>query len=294
MIDPPSTSARSPAAAFAGPRLPGVPAPAWTRRATWALIALFAASVFAIALAFHPVGDYYTESDFYGGYAIGARAIQHGIVDPSRYPVVGPGYEFALAVLGALGLDLFLAGKLLSAACATATLALWSILLRRRVGAAAALAVTALFAANPVFVRYAYSATTDVPATFLASASIFVLLTRGSQRGMLAAGLFAALATLTRYNLFALVPAALVTLAWLEPSTVLPRRRAIAAYLMGFTVIVLPWALYSLFASASTSIPTRAGTCRTNTVSSRTPHPPRKPCSNCCARVRSNWRADRS
>ena len=54
-------------------------------------------------------------------------------------------------------------GKLMSASCATALLALWSILLRRRAGAAAALAITFLFAANPVFVRYAYSATTDVP-----------------------------------------------------------------------------------------------------------------------------------
>ncbi len=224
--------------------------PAWIGQATWAVIAVFAGCVLWIALALHPVGDYYTESDFYGGYAIGARAIQHGIVNPSRYPVVGPGYEFALALLGAGGLDLFLTGKLLSAACATAALALWSILLRRRAGARVALAVTVLFAANPVFVRYAYSATTDLLGTFLASASMFVLLTTRSRRGLLGAGALAALATLTRYNLMALVPAAIVTLAWLEPSTVLTRRRALLAYLGGFGVITLPWAAYSLVAGA--------------------------------------------
>ena len=223
---------------------------AWIRRATWAVIAVFAVCVFWIALLLHPVGDYYTESDFYGGYAIGARAIQHGIVAPSRYPVVGPGYEFALALLGASGLDLFLAGKLLSAACATAALALWSILLRRRAGAPVALAVTVLFAANPVFVRYAYSATTDLLGTFLASASMFALLATHTRRGVLAAGVLAAFATLTRYNLMALVPAAIVTLAWLEPHRFPSRRRALAIYLAGFGVIVLPWAAYSMLAGA--------------------------------------------
>ena len=224
--------------------------PAWIRHATWGVITAFAACIFWIALSLHPVGDYYTESDFYGGYAIGARAIQHGIINPSRYPVVGPGYEFALALLGAGGLDLFLAGKLLSAACATLALALWSVLLRRRAGAQVALAVTVLFAANPVFVRYAYSATTDLLGTFLASASMFALLTSRSRRGVLCAGVLAALATLTRYNVFALVPAAFLTLAWLEPQTAFSRRRALAAYLAGFGVIVLPWAAYSLLAGA--------------------------------------------
>ena len=227
---------------------------------------MFGACLLGIALALHPVGDYYTESDFYGGYAIGARAIQHGIVDPSRYPVVGPGYEFALAFLGSFGIDLFLAAKLLSVACATATLALWSVLVRRRAGGAAALAVTVLFAGNPVFVRYAYSATTDLLGTFLASASVFVLLSVRTARasdlaGMraprlvgvlapLAAGVLAALATLTRYNLLALVPAAIVSLAWLEPSPVVSRRRALSAYLLGFGVVVVPWAAYSLLAGA--------------------------------------------
>ena len=42
----------------------------------------------AFAFVLHPVGDYYAESDFYGGYAAGARLIQSGHLDPSRYPVV--------------------------------------------------------------------------------------------------------------------------------------------------------------------------------------------------------------
>src|SRR5947209_2421539 len=103
----------------------------WASPAAWSVITAFGATLLWIAVALHPVGDYYTESDFYGGYASGARAIQHGIVDPSRYPVVGPGYEFALALLGLAGSDLFTVGKLLSVACATATLALWFVLLRR-------------------------------------------------------------------------------------------------------------------------------------------------------------------
>src|ERR1044072_3764377 len=136
--------------------------PRWLSAAAWVVIAVFGAILLWIAFALHPVGDYYTESDFYGGYASGARALQHGLLDPSRYPVVGPGYEFALALFGLGGSDLFTVGKLLSVACAVGTLALWFVLLRRRAGAAPAFWVTALFAANPVFVRYGYSATTDM------------------------------------------------------------------------------------------------------------------------------------
>ena len=206
---------------------------------------MFGAALLWVALALHPVGDYYTESDFYGGYAIGARAIQHGVVDPGRYPVVGPGYEFALSLLGVDGADLFTVGKILSVACATATLALWFVLLSLRAGAAIGAWVTVLLAANPVFVRYAYSATTDMLGTFLASASVFALLGTRGGRGPLAAGALAALATLTRYNLGALLPAGLVTLAWLDPTPGAGRRRAALAYAAGFAIVAGPWAAYA-------------------------------------------------
>ncbi len=249
------SASRPAAAAFAGPHPgPGGPSarpvagdagPAWAGPAAWLVVAAFGVTLLTIAIAFHPVGDYYTESDFYGGYAAGARAIAHGIVDPSRYPVVGPGYEFTLALLGVTGADLFTIAKLLSVACATATLALWRVLLRRRAGGVAAFWVTALLASNPVLVRYGYSATTDMLGTFLASASVFVLLGTRGARAPLAAGALAALAALTRYNLAALAPAAVIVLAVLEPGA-RGRGRAVAAYLGGFAAVAMPWAAYSL------------------------------------------------
>src|SRR5262249_62044526 len=36
-----------------------------------------------IILGPHRVGDYFTETDFYGAYAEGARQLQHGLLDPS-------------------------------------------------------------------------------------------------------------------------------------------------------------------------------------------------------------------
>src|SRR5262245_46378174 len=59
--------------------------------AGWTLLAVYAAALLWVAFRLHVVGDYYTESDFYGGYAEGARLFQQGRPDPSRYPVVGPG-----------------------------------------------------------------------------------------------------------------------------------------------------------------------------------------------------------
>ena len=94
-----------------------------------------------IAFRLHVVGDYSTESDFYGGYAQGARLIQQGRVDPARYDVVGPGYDLVLALVGFVVRDLFSAARLISVASAVATMVLWRAILRRRAGAGGPLAL---------------------------------------------------------------------------------------------------------------------------------------------------------
>src|SRR5215471_13724765 len=129
------------------------------RHATTGVIALAGAALLAIALFWHPVGDYHAESDFYGGYADGARQIEQGHLDPTRYPVVGPMYECTLALLGLTGVDLFLLAKLLSVVAACVVLACMAALVRRRApgpvsGAALGLWLTLLLAVNPTFVRY--------------------------------------------------------------------------------------------------------------------------------------------
>src|SRR5215475_10454788 len=71
----------------------------WALRLAWILLALFGIALLVIALGPHKVGDNFAETDFYGGYADGARALQRGRLDPARYGVVGPGYEVALALV---------------------------------------------------------------------------------------------------------------------------------------------------------------------------------------------------
>src|SRR5438128_4413883 len=67
------------------------------RPAIWAIAGVLLTAWLAIVWGPHRIGDYWAESDFYGGYVEGARAILRGQLDPSRYSVVGPVYEIVLA-----------------------------------------------------------------------------------------------------------------------------------------------------------------------------------------------------
>ena len=248
----PHPSSRSDRPARRGPPVielhlgPAEAAPGWADAAAWSVIAIAGLVLAWIAFRLHVVGDYYTESDFYGAYADGARLIQAGRPDPSRYGVVGPGFDAAVALIGLVVRDLFTAAKLVATASAVATLVLWRAILRRRVGAVAALWGTALLAVNPLFVRYGYSSTTDMLAVVLQAASLHALLASDGRLAPLRAGVFAALATLTRYNAIYLVPAAFIAYAWLGAGVGPGRRRAIAAWMAGFAVVAAPWVAFSL------------------------------------------------
>ncbi len=218
----------------------------------------------------HQLGDYMTETDFYGAYSQGARMVQSGQLDPSRYGVIGPGYEIALALAGFVVRDLFLAAELLSFASSIAVLALWFVLLRRRANAMTGFFAVLFIAANAHFLRHAYSAATDTFAIALQAGALFALLAPRGARGSVdsstatapnsdvpaaapatsdrrwaVAGILTAFAFLTRYNAISLVPASIVAI--LAGATAAPRPlRAAAFYLGGFFLVVLPWVLYSL------------------------------------------------
>jgi tetratricopeptide (TPR) repeat protein len=221
---------------------PGLDRLLW--RLTLLVVALLGVALFAMVLGPHQVGDYMTETDFYGQYAQGARLIQHGHLDPARYGVVGPGYELALAVAGLVVRNLFLAAGLLSLVSSSLALLLWSALLRRRADARAALGAALFMATNATFFRYGYSVTTDAFALALQSAALYVLLTRPGFRAAAGAGMLAALAFLTRYNAGVLLPAGILAIA---AGGALQERRGRAALLFaaGFLMPVLPWVIYS-------------------------------------------------
>jgi tetratricopeptide (TPR) repeat protein len=223
------------------------PSPA-LRAAAWAAAALTAMALAWIAFARHPVGDYFTESDFYG-YVEGARLIRHGHVDFSRYSVVGPLYELLLAALSLVVRDAFRAGELISIVSATGVLLLWAAIVRRRAGDAAAFWTVLFIAANPVFLRYGYSATTDMLAVLLQSAAAWAVLGVAEPRAAFAAGALVALAALARYSALYLVPAALACfLLWPAPGLAPrpTRARTIAWFVAGFAVLALPWLVPSL------------------------------------------------
>jgi len=242
-----------------------------------ALAVLFAVALLAMVAGPHRIGDYMTETDFYGDYARGARMVQHGRLTPSRYGVVGPGYEIALALAGFVVPDLFLAAQLLSVAAMTGVLLLWFFLLRRRAGARVALLAALFLATNAHFFHYGYSATTDAVAIALQAGALSLLLAGHGRRATIGAGLLSAAAFLTRYNAIYLLPAGLIaTLAGAagapasaeasgaapagaaagSPGPAAPRRRTRAAleFAAGFFAPVVPWVLYSLAHGGSFSL----------------------------------------
>jgi len=214
-------------------------------RIAYALIAVAALVLLFLALGPHRIGDYFTETDFYGDYAKGARQIQHGRLIPTRYGVVGPVYEIALALAGFLFRDLYLAAKLLSVAATVASLWLWFSLLARRAGTRVALLATLFLVTCGFFVRYGHSATTDALANALQAVTLVLLLAGGGNRRALLAGIACALAFLTRYNAVALLPAGLIAIL-AGGTAYTPRARAALLYAAGFLAPVVPWVLYSL------------------------------------------------
>ncbi|MBI1796061.1 MAG: glycosyltransferase family 39 protein [Candidatus Eisenbacteria bacterium] len=218
---------------------------AWLGAAAVAVAALLGAALIAMVIGPHRVGDVFTETDFYGGYAEGARAILAGHVDPTRYGVVGPVYEFTLALVGIAVRDLFAAAELISIAATVAGVLLWFALLARRTSAKLALLAVLFLAANATLFRYGYSATTDALAFALQALALWLLLARERPRDALLAGLAAAAAFLTRYNAAVLLPAGLAAIAL--GGTLQPRRSAAALrFALGFAAPVVPWVLFSL------------------------------------------------
>jgi tetratricopeptide (TPR) repeat protein len=212
----------------------------------WAVLAVLGAALLAVALGPHRIGDYFTETDFYGAYAEGARLVQQGRLEPARYGVVGPGYEVALAIAGLVVRDLFLAAELLSVVSALVIAGVWHALLRRLADARLAFLALLFIASNPILFRYGFSATTDAFAVALQAAALGLLLAGRSPRAAFAAGAVAALAFLTRYSAAFLLPAGLIVA--LAGGGIGAARRGCAAALFaaGFALPVVPWVLYSL------------------------------------------------
>jgi tetratricopeptide (TPR) repeat protein len=226
---------------------PDAPPPPWLAHLNAGVLALVALLLGWLVLRVHVVGDYAAESDFYGGYVTGARLFQRGMPDPSRYGIMGPLYDALLAVAGAVLRDLFLAAKAISALSALAVLVAWRRIARATLGPVAASWLVVLLAANPVFLRFACAATTDMLAMALQAGCIAALVTGAGGAAMRNAGALAALAFLTRYSSAYLLPVAGVLVFRRRGEAANGRGRALAEFLGWFAAVVAPWFAYSLW-----------------------------------------------
>jgi 4-amino-4-deoxy-L-arabinose transferase-like glycosyltransferase len=208
------------------------------------IVLLFACAVTPVLLWMHPVGDYFVETDFYGGYAPAVHALwAHGL-DVSRYGVVGPVYELVLGLLGLTRIDLFRLAQFLSLFGSALTIFLLSGWMEKRFGRGAGWITALLMATNPTVVRYAYTASTDAPFTALLTASFVLLFPHAARRSALfLSGILAGLATLTRYTGIAFVPLGLLATLW--PGRAIPwsgqRAKACAAFVLGVLLVFGPW-----------------------------------------------------
>ncbi len=219
----------------------------WADRAALVVLGLFAILSLAMVFGPHTVGDVFTETDFYGAYAEGAKHWQRLHVDPSRYGVIGPVFELTLGLVGFVVWDLFIAAQLISVSAMTLGLFAWHRAIRAQTSPLAALLALVLLAANAQIFRYAWSASTDALAFGLLGAAFAALLGALGRSGLLVAGLLVGLSFLTRYTGIVMVPAALLALAlgWTGLARA-KRLGAIGQFLLGFAVIVLPWVAISL------------------------------------------------
>src|SRR5689334_21054688 len=222
---------------------PGEP---WADRAPAALrpliVLLFALTVIPVLLWLHPVGDYFTETDFYGGYAPGVRALlAHGL-DPARYGVVGPVYELVLGLLSLLPVELYRLAQFLSLAATAGFALLFSGWIERRFGRGAGWITALLVVTNPTVFRYAYTASTDALFAFvLVLAFTLAFPARPTRTSSLLAGLVAGIATLTRYTGIAFVPLGLLAPWWPGRTPVGRPLAACGAFLAGVLLVFAPW-----------------------------------------------------
>ncbi|MBI5837918.1 MAG: tetratricopeptide repeat protein [Candidatus Eisenbacteria bacterium] len=190
-----------------------------------------------VNLGLHVTPFYAVETDLLGDYIPAARDLLGGRMQAAQYAFKGFGYPLLLATFSfPCGGDFYLAARVLNVAAALAGAWCSFLLIRRFLGPGVGLAVLLGLAVNPVYLRAAVEAGTDLPTFALSIAATHLVLQGRGSRAVAAAGLLSGFAIITRYNAAFLVPAAAAVLLARPPR--LPR---LAAYAAGLAVSVVPW-----------------------------------------------------
>jgi 4-amino-4-deoxy-L-arabinose transferase-like glycosyltransferase len=217
-----------------------------------ALIGLSLAGLYSVLLAvlsfkYHTIGDYGVETDFYVFVSQAKLILEGGFpIDGAR----GPVYFLLLAAAGFLTSDFFSAGLFFGLISAGIVLYLTYRLLCDLYRDDIALVVTALTAANPIFIQHTYSSGTDMVFCAIATAAVYYYLRHERLKHMhlVVAGVLAGLAYLTRYNGVFLIAGLFLGILTFDAARLGKGRKALscALLLVVFALTITPWGVYCL------------------------------------------------
>lgn len=184
------------------------------RRRAWLLVgvylALYAVVLCLVAFRGHQIGHFAHETDFYWKHVPNARDVLAG-----TFPNYGnkmPFYSLVLAVVYLVAGDWFTAGRLISIMASVGVLVVMARIVLRLTRGRSLIALLAvmLVSSNSTFFSMSYEVGRDVVLMLLCAGALDCMLCARGRRGLLAAALLAALATLTRLNGLVLMGALVV------------------------------------------------------------------------------------
>ncbi len=224
-----------------------------SRYAGLALAGFYFLLMLAVSLKYHVIGDYNVETDFYWSYVPQARHILEGVIPIEDFH--GPVYPMVLALIALVTKDLFHAGVILSVLAASSSLYLIFEILKKLTKSDVALIGTLLVAANTTFVRYTYTAGTDMLFMAFITAATYSLL-RDEQlnwRSIAFSAVFAALGYLTRYNGLSAAAGIPLAVVFANPfqQSWRDRFKTSGVFLGIFLVAIAPWGIFCLIQKGS-------------------------------------------
>ena len=211
---------------------------------------LFFAIMAIFAFIYHKVGDYGVETDFFWGYVPEAKDLLHGVLDIN--PVKGPVYQVVLAVTGLLfGKNFFNAGIFINLVCAAFTIFVVLKTLRKCTDNVIAACVTLFMIFNPWFLKFSYSAGTDLLFMVFYFASIYFLFRRDALdiKNAIFAGICCGIAYLTRYTGIALIISASLVILLIyrvKDKNFKNALKPLAAFLGPVMLFVVAWGITCL------------------------------------------------
>jgi len=207
---------------------------------------LFLVIMAGVAFTYHRIGDYGVETDFYWTYIPNAKNILSGVLEMD--PFKGPGYEMVLGLVSVVGGEFFRAGILISLCSAVVVLYLTHKLVSKYFNPESAILVSLALVTNFTFLKYSYTAGTDMFFDMLGVLVLFFLLRSDklSLWDFAVSGAITGYAYVTRYNAVAFYVAAFTGIVLLnfKHATWKERLVGMGVFIAASLVFVVPWGIY--------------------------------------------------